>query len=78
MSIYFSIFGKYASIKLFHAKPALFGSADVVNVCNLHCTHCYWWLNRKSDGELDYLSRETVLVANGIKGNNINLDLTPQ
>lgn len=57
MSIYFSIFSKYARIKLFHAKPALFGSADVINVCNLHCTHCYWWLNRKG-GEQDYLSAE--------------------
>ncbi|MGH9912255.1 MAG: radical SAM protein [Nitrososphaeraceae archaeon] len=57
MSIYFSIFSKYARIKLFHAKPVLFGSADVINVCNLHCTHCYWWLNRKG-GEQDYLSAE--------------------
>jgi len=58
MSIYFSIFSKYARIKLFHAKPALFGSADVINVCNLHCTHCYWWLNRKGGGEQDYLGAE--------------------
>jgi Fe-coproporphyrin III synthase len=27
-------------------------------VCNLHCTHCYWWLNKKSDGEQDHLSAE--------------------
>jgi MoaA/NifB/PqqE/SkfB family radical SAM enzyme len=27
-------------------------------VCNLHCTHCYWWLNKKSEGEQDHLSAE--------------------
>ena len=57
MSIGFNIFTKYASIKLLHAKPALFGSADIINVCNLHCTHCYWWLNRKNN-EKDGLSSE--------------------
>ncbi len=57
MSIGFNIFPKYASIKLLHAKPALFGSADIINVCNLHCTHCYWWLNRKNN-EKDGLSSE--------------------
>ena len=57
MSIGFNIFTKYASIKLLHAKPALFGSADIINICNLHCTHCYWWLNRKNN-EKDGLSTE--------------------
>jgi MoaA/NifB/PqqE/SkfB family radical SAM enzyme len=57
ISVYLSIFRKYASIKLFHAKPALFGSADIINVCNLHCSHCYWWLNRKNN-ERDGLSAE--------------------
>jgi MoaA/NifB/PqqE/SkfB family radical SAM enzyme len=57
MSIGFNIFTKYASIKLLHAKPPLFGSADIINVCNLHCTHCYWWLNRKNN-EKDGLSSE--------------------
>ena len=47
MPLYFSMFTKFAGIKLFHLKPALYGSVDVNNVCNLHCTHCYWWLNRK-------------------------------
>jgi Fe-coproporphyrin III synthase len=49
MPLYMSIFAKYACIKLFNAKPALYGSADIINVCNLHCTHCYWWLNRKNE-----------------------------
>lgn len=57
MSIYFRIFSRYASIKLLHAKPVLFGSADITNICNLHCTHCYWWLNRK-DNEKDGLNPE--------------------
>jgi len=46
-----SIFKKYISIKLIHSKPAIYGSVDVNNICNLHCTHCYWWLNRKNDAE---------------------------
>ncbi len=57
MSIYFRIFSKYMSIMLLHARPVLFGSADIINVCNLHCTHCYWWLNRKNN-EKDGLSSE--------------------
>jgi Fe-coproporphyrin III synthase len=51
VSFFASIFKKYISIKLFHSKPAIYGSVDVNNVCNLHCTHCYWWLNRKNDAE---------------------------
>ena len=51
MPFFISIFTKYVSIKLFHSKPAMYGSVDVNNVCNLHCTHCYWWLNRKNDAE---------------------------
>ena len=49
MPFYISIFTKYASIKLFKAKPQMYGSVDIINVCNLHCTHCYWWLNRKNN-----------------------------
>ena len=45
------IFKKYIGIKLFHSKPAIYGSVDVNNICNLHCSHCYWWLNRKNDAE---------------------------
>ena len=47
--LYVSIFKKFTGIKLFHTKPALYGSADIINVCNLHCSHCYWWLNRQDD-----------------------------
>ena len=31
-------------------KTPLFGSADIINVCNLKCVHCYWWTNREADG----------------------------
>jgi MoaA/NifB/PqqE/SkfB family radical SAM enzyme len=47
--LYVDIFGKLIGIKLFNSRPALYGSADIINVCNLHCSHCYWWLNRKED-----------------------------
>src|SRR6188508_591567 len=49
--LYVSIFKKFAGIKLLHTKPALYGSADIINVCYLHCSHCYWWLNRQEDNQ---------------------------
>lgn len=52
MPLYFHIFGKYAGYKLFNKRSPLYGSADIINVCNLHCEHCYWWLNRKENEEL--------------------------
>jgi MoaA/NifB/PqqE/SkfB family radical SAM enzyme len=52
----FSILSKYISIKFFKAKPFIYGSADIINVCNLHCSHCYWWKTRRN--ELDELSPE--------------------
>jgi MoaA/NifB/PqqE/SkfB family radical SAM enzyme len=72
MPLYFSIFKNYASIKLFHSKPAMYGSVDVINICNLHCTHCYWWLNRKNDGQ-DHLSAEEwrVIIRNTFKKQHI-------
>lgn len=34
-------------------KTPLFGSADIINVCNLKCVHCYWWTTRDpTAGEL--------------------------
>jgi Fe-coproporphyrin III synthase len=38
VSFFASIFKKYISIRLFHSKPAMYGSVDVNNVCNLHCS----------------------------------------
>ena len=49
---YFHLFLKYAGYKLFDKRSPIYGSADIINVCNLHCTHCYWWLNRKENEEL--------------------------
>jgi MoaA/NifB/PqqE/SkfB family radical SAM enzyme len=47
MPFYISIFKKMTAYRLFKTKQPMYGSVDVNNVCNLHCTHCYWWLNRK-------------------------------
>jgi len=49
---YFHLFLKYAQYKLLNKRSPFYGSADIINVCNLHCTHCYWWLNRKENEEL--------------------------
>ncbi len=49
---YFHLLTKYVSYKMFDKKSPIYGSADIINVCNLHCTHCYWWLNRKENEEL--------------------------
>ena len=46
---YALFFKKLIDIRVFHKKHALYGSADIINICNLHCTHCYWWLNRKNE-----------------------------
>jgi len=50
--LYFHIGLKFAGFKLFNRHSPLYGSADIINVCNLHCEHCYWWLNRKENEEL--------------------------
>jgi len=59
-SIY-AYFRDNRGIDLFHwwrklgqgTRTPLFGSADIVNVCNLKCAHCYWWTAREpTAGEL--------------------------
>ncbi len=50
--MYIQIFKKFAGYRLFNKRSPLYGSADIINVCNLHCSHCYWWLNRKENEEL--------------------------
>ncbi len=52
MPYYISIFKKMTMYRLFHVKQPMYGSVDVNNVCNLHCTHCYWWLNRKEEQDM--------------------------
>ena len=54
----FNMIKKYFSIKFFKSKPFIYGSADIINVCNLHCSHCYWWKTRRN--ESDELSIEEV------------------
>ncbi|MDE1727004.1 MAG: radical SAM protein [Thaumarchaeota archaeon] len=49
---YVHIFSKFAAYRLFNKRSPVYGSADIINVCNLHCEHCYWWLNRKENEEL--------------------------
>lgn len=49
---YFHLLMKYAGYKLFNKHSPFYGSADIINVCNLHCEHCYWWLNRKENDDL--------------------------
>lgn len=50
--LYLHIFKKFAAYRLLNKKSPLYGSADIINVCNLHCEHCYWWLNREENEEL--------------------------
>ncbi len=52
MPFYISIFKKMIAYRLFKSKAPMYGSVDVNNICNLHCTHCYWWLNRKEGEDL--------------------------
>jgi MoaA/NifB/PqqE/SkfB family radical SAM enzyme len=66
-----SLFKKYVSIRLFKAKPAIYGSVDVNNVCNLHCSHCYWWLNRKNDSEDLSVQDWRVIIKNTFKKQQI-------
>src|ERR1022692_4763896 len=43
-------------------KTPLFGSADIINVCNLKCVHCYWWTTRMpTAGELTPEQWRTVI-----------------
>jgi MoaA/NifB/PqqE/SkfB family radical SAM enzyme len=58
---YTAMLKKYAGIKFFHSKPTIFGSVDVNNVCNLHCTHCYWWLNRENGEDLSAEEWRTII-----------------
>lgn len=50
--LYFHLGLKFTGYKLFNKRSPFYGSADIINVCNLHCEHCYWWLNRKEEKDL--------------------------
>ncbi len=68
--LYFHLGIKYASYKLFHRTSPLYGSADIINVCNLHCEHCYWWLNRKENEELT-LEEWKIVIDEKFKKNHV-------
>ena len=59
---YFHVGLKIAAYKLFDRRSPIYGSADIINVCNLHCSHCYWWLNRKENEELTLDQWKEVIV----------------
>ncbi|MEM4275394.1 MAG: radical SAM protein [Candidatus Nitrosocaldaceae archaeon] len=50
--LYLSLVKRYCGIRLFKKRYPLLASVDVSNICNLHCLHCYWWLNRKEETSL--------------------------
>ncbi len=58
MPFYTSLFKKMVAYRLFGVKQPMYGSVDVNNVCNLHCSHCYWWLNRKEEKVHDSIRGE--------------------
>ena len=58
---YVHILKKYLAYKLFDKRSPIYGSADIINVCNLHCEHCYWWLNRKENDELSLQDWKRVI-----------------
>ncbi|MGD8918120.1 MAG: radical SAM protein, partial [Nitrosopumilaceae archaeon] len=68
--LYFQLGLKFAGYKLFNKKSPFYGSADITNVCNLHCTHCYWWINRKENEELS-LDEWKKIIHEKFKKNNV-------
>lgn len=59
--LYLHILVKYLGYKIFNRRSPLYGSADIINVCNLHCKHCYWWLNRKENDEMSLQDWKRVI-----------------
>ncbi|MEE8132336.1 MAG: radical SAM protein [Nitrososphaerales archaeon] len=49
---FYEVYSQSMQASSFFMRPALYGSVDIVNICNLDCTHCYWWLNRKNEEEV--------------------------
>jgi len=41
MPFYINLIKKYIGIKFFNSKSFIYGSVDINNTCNLHCSHCY-------------------------------------
>ena len=70
MPYYIHFINNILRIKIFHQKPAIYGSVDVNNICNLHCSHCYWWLNRKEEEDLTIEQWRNIII-NKFKKQNI-------
>ncbi|MBX5321610.1 radical SAM protein [Candidatus Bathyarchaeota archaeon A05DMB-3] len=67
---------KIVQAKFFGKKLSVFGSADIVNSCNLKCKHCYWWLNRKPREELSADEWRTIVREKFIKNDVLSISLT--
>lgn len=70
MPFYIHFIKNIIGIKVFRLKPAIYGSVDVNNVCNLHCSHCYWWLNRREENDLT-INEWKDIINNKFKKQNI-------
>ena len=68
--LYFHLGLKFAGYKLFNKHSPFYGSADIINVCNLHCEHCYWWLNRKEEKDLT-LEQWKIIIYEKFKKNHV-------
>lgn len=74
MPFYINLIIKYIGIKIFNSRHYIYGSVDINNICNLHCTHCYWWLNRKNEEEeLTQIIGEKSLEKNSKKKKYLSL-----
>jgi len=60
----------------FGAHLPVYGSADITNVCNLKCRHCYWWKNRGRSGELDAAQWSRIIDDVFLKNDVLNVALT--
>src|SRR5437867_13058727 len=67
LPFYLTFFRNIVDIKVFHKKRTLYGSADIMNICNLHCTHCYWWLNRAEENNEISAEEWRTIIRNTFK-----------
>ena len=68
---HFGMLTKYISIKFFKSKPFIYGSADIINVCNLHCSHCYWWKTRRNEKDELTVEDWRKLIKNTFKKHHV-------
>lgn len=63
----------YTSIKLFKPKAFVHGSADIVDICNLHCSHCYWWKTKRNEKTELIVEDWRNLIRNSLKKLYVNV-----